>query len=70
MKKITFYILFSVLAFTASAQKAAVSKFNVIYIFTDDMGRGMLSYYGQKIVRTPNIDKIAKQGVIFNRSSV
>lgn len=68
MKKITFYILFSVLGFMASAQNAAISKPNVIYILADDMGRGMLSYYGQKIVKTPNIDKIAKQGVSFNRS--
>ncbi len=48
--------------------RAQQQKPNVIYILADDMGRGMLSYYGQKIVHTPNIDKIARQGVSFERS--
>jgi len=40
---------------------------NIILIFADDLGKGMLSHYGQKIISTPNIDSIAKQGIEFNR---
>jgi arylsulfatase A-like enzyme len=38
-------------------------KPNVIYIYADDLGRGMLSCYGQTIFSTPNIDKLALQGM-------
>ena len=38
---------------------------NIIYIMTDDMGYGDLSCYGQKNYTTPNLDKLASQGVKF-----
>lgn len=38
---------------------------NIIYIMTDDMGYGDLSCYGQKNYTTPNLDKLASQGVRF-----
>ena len=38
---------------------------NIIYIMTDDMGYGDLSGYGQKEYATPNIDKLASQGIKF-----
>jgi arylsulfatase A-like enzyme len=34
----------------------------------DDMGAGMLSYYGQKFFTTPHIDGLAKRGVVFENS--
>ena len=38
---------------------------NVIHIYADDLGRGMLSCYGQKHFATPNIDRLAREGVRF-----
>src|ERR671913_456451 len=38
---------------------------NIIYIMTDDMGYGDLSCYGQKNYTTPNLDKLASQGMKF-----
>lgn len=38
---------------------------NIIYIMTDDMGYGDLSSYGRKDYTTPNLDKLASQGVKF-----
>jgi len=38
---------------------------NIIYIMTDDMGYGDLSCYGNKKYTTPNLDKLASQGVKF-----
>lgn len=38
---------------------------NIIYIMTDDMGYGDLSGYGRKDYSTPNLDKLASQGVKF-----
>lgn len=43
-------------------------KPNVILIYADDMGRGMLSCYGQKHFKTPNMDRIANNGIKFNRA--
>ena len=38
---------------------------NIIYIMTDDMGYGDLSGYGRKEYATPNLDKLASQGMKF-----
>lgn len=38
---------------------------NVIYIMADDLGIGDLGCYGQKKIKTPTIDSLARAGVIF-----
>lgn len=43
------------------------SKPNIIYILADDLGYGDLSCYGQKKFTTPNIDKLASQGMLFTQ---
>jgi len=58
--------LLCVLCFSCS--KSLKEKPNVIFIYADDLGRGMLSFEGQKIVKTPNIDKLASMGVRFENS--
>jgi arylsulfatase A-like enzyme len=45
-----------------------VTKPNVIYIYADDLGRGMLSCYGQKYFETPNIDRLATDGMRFSNA--
>lgn len=45
----------------------AASKPNVIYIIADDLGYCDLSSYGQTKFQTPNIDAIAKQGMMFKQ---
>jgi arylsulfatase A-like enzyme len=41
---------------------------NIILIYADDLGRGMLSCYGQRHFQTPNIDRIAREGARFTRA--
>ncbi len=48
-----------------TAQKA--NKPNIIYILADDLGYGDLSCYGQEKFQTPNIDKLASEGMIFTQ---
>jgi len=40
---------------------------NVIYILADDLGYGDLSIYGQEKFKTPNIDRLAKNGMLFTQ---
>lgn len=40
---------------------------NIIYIYADDLGYGELGCYGQKKIRTPNIDRLATEGIRFTR---
>jgi arylsulfatase A-like enzyme len=44
---------------------AQISRPNIIYIMADDMGYADLSCYGHKGYQTPNLDKLASQGVKF-----
>jgi arylsulfatase A-like enzyme len=43
----------------------AADKPNIIYIMVDDMGYGDLGCYGQKVIKTPHIDQLAKEGMKF-----
>ncbi|MFC2141908.1 arylsulfatase [Acidobacteriota bacterium] len=40
---------------------------NVIYILADDLGYGELGCYGQRIIRTPNLDRMAAEGMRFTQ---
>ncbi len=40
-------------------------KPNMIFIMADDMGYGDLGCYGQKFIKTPNIDRLAHEGMRF-----
>ena len=53
---------FSILV-TISLHLHAADKPNIIYILADDLGYNELGCYGQKQIKTPNIDAIAAQGV-------
>ena len=44
---------------------AEVRKPNILLIYADDLGPGMLGCYGQKNIETPNIDQLAAQGLKF-----
>ncbi|AGA77322.1 sulfatase family protein [Echinicola vietnamensis] len=48
------------------SQKSSSAKPNIIIIYTDDMGIGDLSCYNSGWVTTPNIDKLAANGLKFN----
>ncbi|MGY8654722.1 MAG: arylsulfatase [Verrucomicrobiia bacterium] len=56
-----------VAALFLSAASPAAAKPNIIYIMVDDLGYGDLGCYGQKRIKTPNIDKLAKQGMKFSQ---
>lgn len=50
----------------AAQQQASVKHPNIIYILADDLGYGDIGICGQQIIPTPNLDKMARDGMIFN----
>ena len=60
-------LLFCVTGSAWSAQptpKAPVRP-NIVYIMADDLGYGDLGVYGQKKIKTPNLDQLAAEGIRF-----
>ena len=62
MKTLLLTSLVLLFANTLSAQE---TKPNIVYIIADDLGYGDLSCYGQKGFQTPNLDKMASDGLKF-----
>lgn len=45
--------------------QAAKRPPNILYIMADDLGYGDLGCYGQKVIQTPNLDRMASEGLRF-----
>ncbi len=52
---------------TTAAEAESATPPNIIYILADDLGYGDLSCYGQTKFSTPNIDKLAREGMLFTQ---
>ena len=46
---------------------AKAKRPNIIFILADDLGYGDLGCYGQKEIKTPNIDRLADEGMLFTQ---
>lgn len=66
MKKIITVAAMAFLSISAVAQEK--DRPNVILIYSDDQGYADLNIYGSKDLHTPNLDKLAKGGILFTQS--
>lgn len=64
MKSLLILLFVSLLLVVGTKEKA---KPNIIYILADDLGYNELGSYGQKIIRTPNLDRLAGEGMRFTQ---
>ena len=62
---LSFFLLACLSIAAAGARSEATSQPNIIYILLDDAGYGDLSCYGQTKFLTPNIDRLASEGMKF-----
>lgn len=65
-------LLLSVTIFTGcnEAEKDTPKKPNIVFIMSDDHAYQAISAYDNRLIETPNIDRIAKMGMLFTNASV
>ena len=66
---IYFLMILSVMSCNSDKKtiKQTQSKPNIIYILADDLGYAEVGAYGQEKIETPNIDLLAKNGMLFTQ---
>ena len=60
--------LIALLGFVLCHPAGAAPPRNVIFILADDLGYADLGCFGQKLIKTPNIDRLAEQGMRFTQA--
>ena len=55
---------------TKALAKTELKKPNIIFIMSDDHAYQAISAYNSKLIQTPNIDRIAKEGMLFTNACV
>ncbi len=73
MKQDSFALLTALLLAPLAALHAAdvskpTAKPNIVFILADDLGYGDLGCFGQKLIQTPNIDRLAREGMRFTQA--
>ncbi|HOP78920.1 MAG TPA: sulfatase-like hydrolase/transferase [Thermogutta sp.] len=59
--------VFATRAGNTFAEPTAADRPNVLFLLADDLGWGDLSCYGNRKFRTPNLDRLAREGIIFTQ---
>ena len=62
--------LFLLIFFTGCLEKNKDLKPNILFIMSDDHAYQAISAYDQRLIQTPNIDRIASEGMLFSNASV
>ncbi|WP_339810591.1 sulfatase [uncultured Imperialibacter sp.] len=73
VNQLIFGLFFATILYSCSpsAPKEAEKKRpNIVFIMSDDHAYQAISAYSNKLIETPNIDRIAKQGMLFTNASV
>ena len=70
MRSIIYFSLILCCTVFISCESKLAKRPNIIFIMSDDHSEAAISAYGSKLISTPNIDRIANEGVQFNNSFV
>lgn len=67
LKTAALLCVFALLASQASLQAAETPRPNFLVVFIDDMGWGDFSCFGNRDAQTPNVDRLASEGLRFSQ---
>lgn len=67
MKRYRSVLLVAALLLRHDLPQSAAEVRNVLFIVSDDLKASVLGCYGDKICQTPNIDRLAREGMLFER---
>ena len=75
MKRVFTYSIFSIFLFLLNAcdsynTEKQSKRPNIVFIMSDDHAYQAISAYDDKLIHTPNIDRIAKEGMLFTNATV
>ena len=60
----------SLLSFNAVAAESQPQQPNIVLIFADDAGYADFGFHGSNVMRTPNLDQLARTGTVFSQAYV
>ena len=60
--------LLSLAALLLVGTASAADQPNIIFILSDDLAQGDLGCYGQKLIQTPNLDRMAREGTRYTQA--
>ena len=64
------FLAVAVLLMISANARAETTRPNILFAIADDWGWPHASAYGDKVCKTPNFDRIAKEGVLFNHAYI
>ena len=71
MKKIhSIFLLLFIFTFSCTTNEQPKERPNILFIMSDDHAYQAISAYDERLIQTPNIDRIADEGIIFNNACV
>ena len=60
--------LLSLVALLLVGTASAADQPNIVFILSDDLAQGDLGSYGQKLIQTPNLDRMAREGTRYTQA--
>jgi len=68
MKQTKFLGILTICLFTFCVNSISAKKTNIVFLFADDAGYHDFGFQGSKTFESPNLDKLAKEGMVFKQA--
>ncbi len=65
---LTLFLLTSVVALRGASAATSVRQPNIIFFLSDDLAQGDVGAYGQKLIQTPRLDRMAREGTRYTQA--